>query len=425
MTEFRFDQWLELYATRVNKMRSSEVREMLAVAARPDVISFGGGMPDTRVFPMNQIVEATQRVMLREGHAALQYGSSDGHVGLRRHIAAIMSDIDPTIGVDDIIITDGAQQALEFIAKIFISRGDTIIVEAPSYVGALQAFTSYEPEVVGIPVDEGGMQTDILAVELERLRKEGRQPKFVYVTPNFHNPAGVTLTEARRKHIIELSEKYGFVVVEDDPYGKIRFRGENEIAMRSLDERVIYIGTFSKIFSPGMRLGWVVAPKAILEKLVFAKQAANLCSSSFSQYVTDEYLSSFDWQKNIDDLVDLYRERCSTMIAALEEFFPDGATWTKPDGGLFIWATLPEGLDSGELLAESIREAKVAYVPGRAFYVGVQKNSSLRLNFSYCPSETIEEGIKRLGAVAKQQLALYRSLFKGYSPGKDKNKNKK
>ncbi|HZD59045.1 MAG TPA: PLP-dependent aminotransferase family protein [Anaerolineae bacterium] len=417
MTEFRFDQWLNLYAPRVNHMKSSEIREMLAVSERPDVISFGGGLPDTRVFPINQIVEATQRVMLREGPAALQYGSTEGHVALKRHIVEIMAEGDTEVGVDDIIITDGAQQALEFIAKIFIGKGDTIIVEAPSYVGALQAFTSYEPKVEMVPVDDQGLRIDRLVEKLEELRKAGVQPKFVYTVPNFHNPAGITLIEERRGELIELSKKYGFLIIEDDPYGRIRFDGVETPSLRSMDENVVYLGTFSKIFAPGMRLGWVVAPRAILEKLILTKQAANLCSSSFAQHVTEEYLSVFDWRKNIDVLIDLYRERRDAMLSALEEFFPEGATWTHPNGGLFIWATLPDGLDSGEMLAEAIREAKVAYVPGRAFYVGIEKNSSMRLNFSYCPPDTIYEGIKRLGAVAKRHLALYRSLLRGYSPG--------
>lgn len=417
MTEFRLDQWLNLYASRVSKMRSSEIREMMAVTGRPDVISFAGGLPDTRVFPVHQIVEATQRVMLREGPAALQYGPTEGHEALKRHIVEIMAELDAEVGLDDLLITDGAQQALELIGKIFIGKDDIIIIEAPSYVGALQAFAGYEPNIVSIPLDNMGLRTDILAEKLEELARLGKQPKFVYTVPNFHNPAGVTLIEERRRKLVELSRKYGFLIVEDDPYGKVRFDGDVRPSLRSMNENVIYLGTFSKIFAPGMRLGWVAAPKAILEKLIYAKQAADLCSSSFSQRVTEEYLSVFDWRKNVDVLIDLYRARRDAMLSALEEFFPEGATWTHPNGGLFIWATLPDGLDSGEMLAEAIREAKVAYVPGRAFFVGDDKNSSMRLNFSYCPPETIHEGIKRLGAVAKGQLALYRSLLRGYSPG--------
>jgi len=421
MTEFRFDQWLDLYAPRVNRMKSSEIREMMAVTGRPDVISFAGGLPDTRVFPVNQIVEATQRVMLREGHAALQYGPTEGHEALKRHIVEIMVESGVEVGVDDLIITDGAQQALELVGKVFIGRDDIIIIEAPSYVGALQAFSGYEPNIVSVPLDDMGLRTDLLAEKLEELAKMGKQAKFVYTIPNFHNPAGVTLAVERRRELVELSHRYGFLIIEDDPYGRVRFDGKEKPSLRSMDENVVHLGTFSKIFAPGMRLGWVVAPKAILEKLIFAKQAANLCTSSFSQRVTEEYLSVFDWRKNVDVLIDLYRERRNTMISALEEFFPEGAVWTHPNGGLFIWATLPDDLDSGEMLAEAIREAKVAYVPGRAFYANPGKNSSMRLNFSYCPPETIHEGIKRLGSVAKRQLSLYRSLLKGYSPGTEQD----
>jgi len=416
MTEYRFDQWTNLYASRVKQMRSSAVRDLLATTARPDIISFGGGLPDTRVFPVHQIVEATQRVMLREGAEALQYGTSDGYEPLKRHIVEIMTEIDVEVGVDDIIITDGAQQALEFIGKIFIGKDDTIIVEEPSYVGALQAFGGYEPHTIGIPLDDSGIRTDILAGKLEELAKAGTQPKFLYTVPNFHNPAGFTMVEERRREVLELSKKYGFVVIEDDPYGRLRFDGDAEPALRSVDENVVYLGTFSKIFAPGMRLGWIVAPKAILEKLLKAKEAANLCSSSFSQRVTEEYMSVFDWRHNVDVLIDLYRERRDAMLSALEEYFPEDASWSRPSGGLFIWAMLSRELNTGEMLAEAIREAKVAYVPGQAFYMDEGGTSNMRLNFSYCPPEVIDEGIKRLGAVIKRHSNLYKSLFMGYSP---------
>lgn len=416
MTELRFDQWRDLYAPRVNHMRSSAVRELLAVTARPDITSFAGGLPDTKVFPFNQIVEATQRVMLRDGAAALQYGPSEGFEPLKRHIVEMMAEIGVDVDIDDFIITDGAQQALELLGKIFIGEGDTIIVEAPSYVGALQAFSGFLPNAVAIPMDDAGMRIDILTEKLEELAKKGIQPKFIYTIPNFQNPAGVTLAEERRRKIVELSKQYGCLVIEDDPYGQLRFDGEPQAALRSMDENVIYLGTFSKIFAPGMRLGWIIAPKAILEKLINAKQAADLCTSSFAQRVTEEYMSGFDWRRNVETLIELYCERRNAMLAALVEYFPEGATWTTPEGGLFIWATLPNGLDSAEMLAEAIREAKVAYVPGRACYFGEGGKHSMRLNFSYCPPETIDDGIKRLGEVAKRQLDLYRTLFKGYTP---------
>ena len=418
MTEFRLDQWTKLYAPRVSQMKPSEIREMLAVAARPDIISFAGGLPDTRVFPVHQIVESTQRVMLREGPEALQYGSSEGYEALKRQIVGMMAEGGVKIGVDDLIITDGAQQALELLGKIFIGKGDTILVEAPSYLGALQAFAGYEPNVVGIPMDDDGLKVDLLEDKLKELSRQGIQPKFLYVIPNFQNPAGFTMSADRRLKVLELADKYGFLVIEDDQYGKLRFDGEAKVLLRAVDENVVYLGTFSKIFAPGMRLGWVIAPKAILEKLINAKQAANLCTSSFSQRITEEYMNSFDWRHNVDVLIDLYRDRRDAMFDALEEYFPEGSSWSRPNGGLFIWATLPDGLDSGEMLAEAIREAKVAYVPGRGFFASEGGKSNMRLNFSYCPPEVIDEGIKRLGGVIKHQLVLYKSLMRGYTPEK-------
>jgi 2-aminoadipate transaminase len=417
MSEFTFDHWQKLYATRVSKMKVSAIREMLAVSGRPDIISFAGGLPDMRVFPAQQIAEATQQVMLREGAAALQYGTSEGHEGLRRHIVTMMSELDVEIDIDDLIILDGAQQGLEFLAKILIGPGDTIIIEGPSYVGALQAFSGYEPNFVVVPLDDMGMRMDILEEKLEELKRDGIQPKFVYTVPTFQNPAGVTMVSDRRRRLIELSARYEFIIIEDDPYGRLRFDGPPEPVLRSMDDNVVYLGTLSKIFSPGMRLGWVVAPRPILDKLTLAKQAGNLCTSSFVQCVTEEYLSTCDWRANFEAVVGLYHIRRDAMLAALTEYFPDGSAWTRPAGGLFIWATLPNGLDTGELLADSIREAKVAFVPGSACFEGGGGKSSMRLNFSYCEPETIDKGVKHLGVVVKRQLALYRSLFRGYSPG--------
>jgi 2-aminoadipate transaminase len=417
MSEFTFDHWQKLYAPRVSKMRASAIREMLAVTGRPDIISFAGGLPDMRVFPVEQITEATQRVMTREGAAALQYGASEGHEGLRLQIVEMMKEQDVDIDQNDLMILDGAQQGLEFLAKILIGPGDTIIVEGPSYVGAIQAFSGYEPNLTVVPLDDMGMRMDILEEKLEELKKKNIHPKFVYTIPTFHNPAGVTMVSDRRRRLLELASEYEFIIVEDDPYGRLRFEGTPEPLLTSMNENVIYLGTLSKIFSPGMRLGWVVAPRPILDKLILAKQAGNLCSSSFSQCVTEEYLRTCDWRANFEKVIDLYRVRRDAMLTGLAEHFPEGSTWTHPAGGLFVWATLPEGLDSGELLADSIREAKVAFVPGSACYEGEGGKSSMRLNFSYCEPEIIKEGVERLGEVVDKQLQLYRSLFKGYKPG--------
>jgi 2-aminoadipate transaminase len=413
MPRVEFDNWSELYAKRIGRLRASEVRQLLAVTARPDIISFAGGLPDTKAFPVQHIVEATRYVMEENGHIALQYGPSEGHTGLKEKIVELMGEEGIEAEPDDLIITDGAQQALDLIGKVFISAGDTIVIEAPSYVGALQAFSTYEPSYVTIPLDEQGLKTSLLAEQLEKLAQAGRKVKFLYLVPNFHNPVGVTLSEKRRHEVLKLAEKYGFLIVEDNPYGRLRFEGKNLPSLRALNKNVIYISTFSKIFSPGVRLGWIVAPRPILEKIICAKQAANLCSSSFGQRVAEAYFRHFDWQGHIRTLIELYRGRRDTMLEAIAEFFPPEAKWTKPEGGLFIWVTLPEGIDTASMLAEAIQEAKVAYVPGQGFYPEGGGEASMRLNFSYSEKEKIYIGIESLSKVIKKQLALYRSLAKG------------
>jgi 2-aminoadipate transaminase len=413
MPRVEFDNWSDLYAKRVDRLKVSEVRQLLAVTARPDIISFAGGLPDTKAFPVQHIVEATRYVMEENGHVALQYGPSEGYEGLKEKIVELMKEEGIEVDSDDLIITDGAQQALDLIGKVFISAGDTIVTEAPSYVGALQAFSAYEPNYVTVPLDEHGLKTSILTQQLEKLAKAGRKVKFLYLVPNFHNPVGVTLSGERRQEILKLAEKYGFLIVEDNPYGRLRFEGEDLPSLRALNKNIIYISTFSKIFSPGVRLGWVVAPKPILEKIICAKQAANLCSSSFGQRVAEAYFRHFDWQAHIRTLIELYRARRDTMLEAIAEFFPPEAKWTKPEGGLFIWVTLPEGIDTGSMLAEAIQEAKVAYVPGQSFFPGSGGEASMRLNFSYSEKEKIYIGIESLSKVIKKQLALYRSLTRG------------
>ncbi len=347
MTEFDFDRWKDIYAPRASKMRSSEVRNMLAVTQRPDIISFAGGLPDTRAFPCEHIAKATERVMAQCGHSALQYGPSEGHQGLKEFLVELMKEEGIDVGLDDFIVTDGGQQALELLAKIFIGTGDTIVVEGPSYVGAVQAFSGYEPNYVLVSLDENGLIVEELEEKLALLDREGIRPKFLYTVPNFHNPAGVTMSLERRKRLVELAKERNLLVIEDNPYGWLRYSGEHLPTLRSMSENVIYVSTLSKIFSPGMRLGWVVAPRPILEKLIFAKQAADLCTSSFTQLVAEEYFRSFPWRDHLDNLVKMYRRRRNAMLSALEEFMPKGTAWTKPDGGLFVWASLPEAIDTG------------------------------------------------------------------------------
>jgi 2-aminoadipate transaminase len=410
--QFKFDQWLHLYAQRTAGMKSSAIRDLLSVTARPDIISLAGGLPYTRISPMNKIIEATRKVMHNEGGAALQYGPSEGHEGLKEYIVEMMKEERIYAEPEDILITDGAQQGLDLVSKIFLNPGDKIVVEAPSYTGGLNAFVSYQAQMVSIPVDNDGLRIDLLAKQLEEIKNTSGTaslPKFIYVIPNFHNPAGVTLSEERRLKLLAIAKKYGVLILEDNPYGRLRFEGESIKSLRAMDDSVIYLSTFSKIFAPGVRLGWVTAPRPILEKLIFGKQPADLCSSSFTQRVVEEYLRSNSWHEHLEVLIKIYRERRDVMLEALDEFFPEEAHWTKPQGGFFVWATLPEYIDTTEMLAEAISE-KVAYVPGRAFFADGSGANCMRLAFCYPKKEAIYEGIKRLAKVIRRKMELYRAF---------------
>lgn len=408
--ELFFDKWVELYASRNESMRSSAVRDLLAVTDRPDIISLAGGLPYIKALNMKKLQEAVCNVIDRSGTDALQYGSSEGYEGLRSYLVKYLAEEDIRVSPDDILITDGSQQALELIGKIFLNPGDTILTEAPSYVGALNAFLSYQARVVHIPLDENGIKTNLLAKELENLTSQGIRPKFIYVTPNFHNPAGVTLSLPRREQLIKVARKYNTIIVEDNAYARLSFEEEPLPSLKSLDmENVIYLGSFSKIFSPGVRVGWVVTQRPIREKLIYAKQAADLCSSSLTQRVVEEYFKSNLLSSHVKKLIGMYKKRRDAMLAALEEFFPKEVKWTRPKGGFFVWATLPEYLDTTAMLAKAIQE-KVAYVPGRAFYADGSGKNCMRLNFSYPREREIREGIRRLSEVIKQEIELYKRL---------------
>lgn len=409
--ELHFDKWVDLYASRTASMKASEIRDLFVVASRPDIISFAGGMPETRSFPMEKVIDATRRAMESDGSAALQYGSSEGHTELKEAIVGLMAADSIKVHPEDIIVTGGGQQALDLLGKIFINPKDKILVEAPSYVGAIQVFNSYQADMVSIPLDENGLQVDLLKKKLEDLKAKGEQAKFVYVVPDFHNPAGVTLSAERRKKLLALAEEYNLLILEDNPYSRLRFEGDHLKPMRSENPLVVYLSTFSKIFSPGVRLGWITAPRPILEKLNLAKQAADLCTSSFAQRVVCEYFKGDFWEKHVNHLANTYRNRRDAMVAAMEEFFPPEVTWSVPHGGLFLWAILPEYIDTTEMLAEAISE-KVAYVPGRAFFPDRSGKNCMRLNFSYPNEKEIHTGIKRLAKVIKDQMALYQSVTK-------------
>ena len=402
-----FDRWSDRYSKRMADVRSSAVRDLFAAATRPDMISFSGGMPEIRRVPIDSVIAATTAALRDSGTEALQYGSSEGRVQIREVVVGLMGEVGVRVKRDDLVITAGAQQALDLLGKIFIDPGDTIICEGPTYLGALQAFSAYQPNIVCIPMDDDGMRTDLLAEKLAELGPRGA--KFIYTIPNFQNPAGVTLTPARRRELLELAREYDIPVIEDDPYGRLRFEGGHALPLRALDDEVIYLGTFSKIFAPGLRLGWTIAPRPILAKFLLAKQAADLCGSAFAQATAERYFADTRWRKTLQTLTSAYAERRDAMIASLEEFFPAEAHWTVPAGGFFVWVEMPSFLDLKSILAEAV-ERGVTYVPGDAFFPDGRGRNCMRLGFCYAEPAKIREGIERLAEVLEDRLELYRAF---------------
>lgn len=410
-----FDKWRDRYAQRMADVRSSAVRDLFAAATRPDMISFSGGMPDIKRVPNDAVVAAATAALRETGLEALQYGSSEGRPQVRSVVVDLMAEVGVRVKPDDVVITAGAQQALDLVAKIFIDPGDTIICEGPTYLGALQAFSAYQPNVVCVPMDENGMRMDLLADELERLGPRGA--KFIYTIPNFQNPAGVTLTPPRRRELLDLARAYDTPVIEDDPYGRLRFEGGHALPLRALDDEVIYLGTFSKIFAPGLRLGWVIAPRPILARFLLAKQAADLCGSAYAQTTAERYFADPRWRKTLQELTRAYGERRDAMIESLTEHFPAEARWTVPAGGFFVWVEMPSFLDCKSILAEAV-ERGVTYVPGDAFYPDGRGRNCMRLAFCYVEPDAIREGIRRLAEVLEDRLELYRAFqAAGVLPG--------
>jgi 2-aminoadipate transaminase len=345
--------------------------------------------------------------MRHDGAAALQYGSSEGSVALRGTVADLMAESGARLDEDDIVLTAGAQQALDLLARVFLDPGDVIITEGPTYVGALQAFSAYRPRVECIPLDEHGMRTEVLEETLRRLGPRGA--KFIYTIPNFQNPAGVTLSASRRRRLLELAHEFDVPVIEDDPYGRLRYEGGHILPLRALDPDVIYLGTFSKVFAPGLRVGWLAAPRPIRSKVLLAKQAADLCGSSFAHAVIERYMTGTSWRRVLADLQSAYRERRDAMFAALAEHFPADVAWTRPEGGFFVWVTLPAHMDTKPLLAEAV-EHGVTFVPGSDFFPDGRGSNCLRIAFCYESPEKIAEGITRLAEVLEDKLELYRSF---------------
>jgi 2-aminoadipate transaminase len=405
------ERYAGLFAERTRVMRSSAMRDLMAVTARPEVISLAGGLPDTSTFPPKSFAAQMTRIAQTSVAEALQYGPTEGFEETKDCILQVMGAEGMLPEPEDVIVTTGGQQAIDLVCKTLIDPGDVVICEAPTYPGAVPVFCSYQADVVQIECDENGMRIAELEVVLQRLASDGKRPKFVYSVPSFQNPAGVTMSFERRRRLVELARQHEMLVVEDNPYGLLRYEGEALPPLYQLDggDYVVYVGTFSKILSPGIRLGWAVAPPPVMQKIVLGKQASDLCTSTLTQYFVREYFAEGRWQDYIADLIEIYRRRRDVMLEALREHFPPEATWTKPQGGLFIWATLPEYIDTSDLLAKALRD-NVAFVPGQAAYVDGRGRSSMRLNFSGVGEDDIREGIRRIGKVIAEQVELYGAL---------------
>ncbi len=412
MTRIDFDKYEGFYAKRTQGMRSSVMRDLMAVTAMPDVISLAGGLPNTESFPAKTLEKVTREVAQHASAAALQYGPTEGFEETKRNIVKVMAEEHIAADTENIIVTTGGQQGIDLVTRILVDPGDIIITEAPTYPGALPSFMSFEAKVVQVPLDDNGIRTDLLAAEVERLIAAGTKPKFIYLIPDFHNPAGVSISLERRLEIVDLAKKHGLIIVEDNPYGQLRFEGEHLPSLYSLDndQNVIYISTFSKIISPGIRLGWMVAPAPLLARFNIGKGAADLCPSTLAQMIVNQYFKEFRWQDYVEEVIKLYRSRRDAMLVALKEYFPEEATWTHPQGGFYVWVTLPEYLDTVDLLALALEQQRVAFVPGSGAWVDGSGANHMRLSFSVASEEKIDEGIKRIGKVIREQMELYKAL---------------
>jgi 2-aminoadipate transaminase len=405
------ERYAGLFASRTKVMKSSAMRDLMAVTARPEVISLAGGLPDTSTFPPDTFAAVAQRIASESCAKALQYGPTEGLNETKDCIGEVMAAEGMRVDHEDMLVTTGGQQVLDLVTRTLIDPGDVVIAEGPTYPGAVPVFTAYQADVVQIDMDADGMRVDLLEETLDRLDREGRRPKFVYTVPSFQNPAGVTMSQPRRRRLVELAHERELLVLEDNPYGLLRYEGDPPPPLLSLDGGiyVMYLGTFSKILSPGIRLGWVVAPPPVLEKINLGKQAADLCTSTLSQLMVQAYFAEGHWRDYVDSLTEIYRARRDTMLDALADHFPPQAEWTRPSGGLFIWATLPDFIDTTDLLARALQE-NVAFVPGEAAFLDGRGRASMRLNFSGSGEDAIREGIRRIGEVVTEQVQLYGTL---------------
>jgi 2-aminoadipate transaminase len=395
----------KFYSKNAQNMMRSEIRDLLKLTRQPGVISFGGGLPSPETFPVMELEEITCELLRKKGAVALQYGPTEGEVSLREEIAKLMDREKFGVTPDNVLVTSGSQQGLDVVAKVFLDPGDIVLMELPSYIGGLQAFSAYRAKMIGVPQDDEGMKTDLLEKALARLAKRGRKPKFIYVVPDFQNPSGVTMTLERRKRVLELAREYEVPIIEDSPYRDLRFTGKSIPMIFSLDKEnyVIALGTFSKLLCPGLRLAWITAPSEWMDRMVVAKQSMDLSSPIFTQLMVAEYLKRGLLPQQIERIRRLYARKRDVMLNALERFMPEGVEWTKPEGGLFLWVKLPKKMSASDLFPKAV-ENKVAYVVGSAFHCNGKGQNTMRLNFSYPTEEQIDEGIRRLAKMIRENM---------------------
>ena len=413
----RLDPWFDAYADRAHNLRASEIRALFSVVSRPEVVSLAGGMPNLKDLPLESLAETAKSLILTSGAQALQYGSGQGWEPLREQLVSVMT-YDGIIGADpdDVVITTGSQQALDLMAELFINAGDVVLAESPSYVGALGCFRARQADVVHVDMDEDGLIPEALEETIRHLKSAGRAIKFLYTIPNFQNPAGVTLTLERRQRIAEICMREHVLILEDNPYGLLGFHSDPLPAIHSFSpEGVVYLGSVSKMFAPGMRIGWALAPHAIRAKLILASEAAILSPGMFGQMFLSSYLNNYDWYGQGKVYRAMYAERCKAMLDALDEYMPD-CSWTKPLGGFYTWVTLPEGLNARSMLPRAVK-AQVAYVSGTAFYYDGRGTDHMRLSFCYPEPDRIREGIRRLAGVVNAEKQLV-DMF-GVAPEED------
>ena len=413
----RLDPWFDAYADRAHNLRASEIRALFSVVSRPEVVSLAGGMPNLKDLPLESLAETAKSLILTSGAQALQYGSGQGWEPLREQLVSVMT-YDGIIGADpdDVVITTGSQQALDLMAELFINAGDVVLAESPSYVGALGCFRARQADVVHVDMDEDGLIPEALEETIRRLKSAGRSIKFLYTIPNFQNPAGVTLTLERRQRIAEICMREHVLILEDNPYGLLGFHSDPLPAIHSFSpEGVVYLGSVSKMFAPGMRIGWALAPHAIRAKLILASEAAILSPGMFGQMFLSSYLNNYDWYGQVKVYRAMYAERCKAMLDALDEYMPE-CSWTKPVGGFYTWVTLPEGLNARSMLPRAVK-AQVAYVSGTAFYYDGRGTDHMRLSFCYPEPDRIREGVRRLAGVVNAEKQLV-DMF-GVAPEED------